>query len=66
MAKGNIKEIINSLEKTSQMVRGEMIIDHINYIKEKEGTGGLERLKEKLTTKKKQGQTKNLVTGVKK
>ncbi len=48
MNKENIQTIINNLEKTSQRVRGEVIIDHINYIKKKEGSGGLERLKEKL------------------
>ncbi len=49
MHKENIREVINNLEKTNQMVRGEMIFDHINYIKEKEGSGGLEKLKEKIS-----------------
>ncbi len=48
MVTENIKEVINNLESTSQKVRGEMIIDHINYIKKKEGSGGLEKLKQKL------------------
>lgn len=48
MGKESLKEIINNLEKTSQKIRGEMIIDHINYIKEKEGSGGLERLEKKI------------------
>lgn len=48
MKKENIRDVINNLEKTSQKVRGEMIIDHINYIKNKEGSGGLEKMKERM------------------
>ncbi len=48
MKKENIRDVISGLEKTSQKVRGEVIIDHISYIKRKEGSGGVEKLKEKM------------------
>ncbi len=48
MKKEDLKLLIESSEKDSQKIRGEVLIDCFEYIKEKEGAGGLERLKERL------------------
>ncbi len=44
-----VNNLVQSWKESSGKIRGEIILDHIRYIEEKEGSAGLEKLKEKLT-----------------
>ena len=48
MKKETLKESLETLQETSQRIKGEVILDHINYIKRKEGSGGLKKLEERM------------------
>jgi hypothetical protein len=48
MEKETLQESINRLKRFPGKVRGEIFLNHAEFIKEKEGKGGLKRLEEKL------------------
>jgi len=43
-----LEKTVEELKKISGKVRGEILLDHADYIKEKEGGGGLKKLEKKL------------------